>query len=136
MNAYFTNIKVDKEEHPNVDAIYMKAVQIMTGRGGWPLNVVTLPDGRPIWGETILEKEEWINTLQQLQQLYSNSPEKIFDYAEKLHEGILTISTVESKKNEFEFNQDSLKPLIEKWEEKFRFRFWRYGSRAKIHDAK
>jgi len=119
MNAYFTNIKVDREEHPNVDAIYMKAVQIMTGRGGWPLNVVTLPDGRPIWGGTYFRKEEWINTLQQLQQLYSHSPEKIIDYAEKLHEGILTISTVESKKNEFEFNQDALKPLIDKWKKSF-----------------
>jgi uncharacterized protein YyaL (SSP411 family) len=37
MNSYFTNIKVDREEHPNIDAVYMKAVQIMTGRGGWPL---------------------------------------------------------------------------------------------------
>ena len=119
MNAYFTNIKVDREEHPNVDAIYMKAVQIMTGRGGWPLNVVTLPDGRPIWGGTYFRKEEWINTLQQLQHLYSNSPEKIIDYAEKLHEGILTISAVESKKNKFEFNQDALKPLIDKWKKSF-----------------
>jgi len=57
MNAHFVNIKVDREEHPNVDAIYMKAVQIMTGRGGWPLNVVALPDGRPVWGGLILKKK-------------------------------------------------------------------------------
>ena len=48
MNAHFINVKVDREERPDVDAIYMKAIQIMFGHGGWPLNVVTLPDGRPV----------------------------------------------------------------------------------------
>lgn len=48
MNDNFTNIKVDREERPDVDQVYMNAVQLMTGRGGWPLNVIALPDGRPV----------------------------------------------------------------------------------------
>lgn len=123
MNSYFTNIKVDREEHPNIDAVYMKAVQIMTGRGGWPLNVVTLPDGRPIWGGTYFRKEEWINTLEQLHLLYQNNPEKMIEYAEKLHEGIESISTIQNQKSDYELNQDIIKPLIEKWKKSFDLEF-------------
>ena len=79
MNQYFINIKVDREERPDVDAIYMKAIQIMTGRGGWPLNVVALPDGRPVWGGTYFRKDEWISTLEKLQHIYQSSPEKMIE---------------------------------------------------------
>ncbi|MDX1278678.1 thioredoxin domain-containing protein [Oceanihabitans sediminis] len=50
MNSNYINIKVDREERPNIDQVYMNAIQLMTGQGGWPLNVVALPDGRPVWG--------------------------------------------------------------------------------------
>ncbi len=128
MNTYFTNIKVDREEHPNVDAVYMKAVQIMTGRGGWPLNIVTLPDGRPVWGGTYFRKEEWINTLEQLHELYVNNPERMIEYAEKLHEGIQSVSLIQSQKSETELNQELIKPLIEKWKKSFD---WEYGGMAR-----
>ena len=82
MNAHFVNIKVDREERPDIDAVYMKAIQIMTGRGGWPMNVVTLPDGRPVWGGTYFRKAEWINSLEQLQELYLRQPEKLEEYAQ------------------------------------------------------
>ena len=52
MNAYFVSMKVDREEHPDIDQLYMTATQMMTGSGGWPLNVVCLPDGRPVYGGT------------------------------------------------------------------------------------
>ena len=80
MNAHFVNIKVDREERPDVDAVYMKAVQIMTGHGGWPLNIVALPDGRPVWGGTYFRIEEWTDTLEQLQKMYQLAPEKMIDY--------------------------------------------------------
>ncbi|HRD38485.1 MAG TPA: thioredoxin domain-containing protein, partial [Bacteroidia bacterium] len=57
MNQYFVNIKVDREERPDVDMLYMSAVQLMTGHGGWPLNCFVLPDGRPIYGGTYFQKE-------------------------------------------------------------------------------
>lgn len=119
MNSHFINIKVDREEHPNVDAVYMKAVQIMTGRGGWPLNVVALPDGRPVWGGTYFKKEEWINTLEQLQELYQTQPEKMIDYAEKLHQGIEAVSIIQNQENESDFDESQLLPLIEKWKKSF-----------------
>ena len=119
MNKSFVNIKVDREERPDVDAVYMKAVQLMTRRGGWPLNVVTLPDGRPIWGGTYFRKEEWMETLGQLQEVYNSDPEKVIDYAEKLHEGIQTLSIVENVKSETTLNQEDLIPLVKKWKEDF-----------------
>ncbi|THU41453.1 thioredoxin domain-containing protein [Niastella caeni] len=52
MNEYFINIKIDREERPDLDHIYMDAIQAMTGSGGWPLNVFLTPDGRPFYGGT------------------------------------------------------------------------------------
>ena len=121
MNAHFTNIKVDREERPDVDAVYMKAVQIMTQRGGWPLNVVTLPDGRPIWGGTYFRKNEWINTLEQLQELYQTQPEKIIEYAEKLQAGLESLSIIPESK--IEVSQDLIVPLIAKWKKSFDLEF-------------
>ncbi len=57
MNALFVNIKVDREERPDVDDIYMQAVQALTGRGGWPMTVFLFPDGRPFYGGTYYPKE-------------------------------------------------------------------------------
>jgi uncharacterized protein YyaL (SSP411 family) len=52
MNEYFVNVKIDREERPDLDHIYMDAIQAMTGSGGWPLNVFLTPDGRPFYGGT------------------------------------------------------------------------------------
>jgi uncharacterized protein YyaL (SSP411 family) len=128
MNKSFVNIKVDREERPDVDAVYMKAVQLMTRRGGWPLNVVALPDGRPIWGGTYFRKQEWMETLGQLQEVYNSDPEKVIDYAEKLHEGIQTLSIVENVKSETALNQEDLIPLVEKWKEDFD---WDFGGMSR-----
>jgi len=128
MNKNFVNIKVDREERPDVDAVYMKAVQLMTRRGGWPLNVVTLPDGRPIWGGTYFRKEEWMQTLGQLQEVYHSNPEKVIDYAEKLHEGIQLLSIVENKESETTLNLNDLIPLVEKWKEDFD---WEFGGMSR-----
>ncbi|HLX92459.1 MAG TPA: thioredoxin domain-containing protein, partial [Puia sp.] len=52
MNRYFINIKVDREERPDIDQIYMDAVQAISGSGGWPLNVFLTPDLKPFYGGT------------------------------------------------------------------------------------
>ncbi|MGK4566937.1 thioredoxin domain-containing protein [Flavobacterium sp. 3HN19-14] len=123
MNASFVNIKVDREERPDVDAVYMKAIQIMTGRGGWPLNIVALPDGRPIWGGTYFRKNEWINTLGQLQELYQSAPEKMIDYAEKLHGGIESLNIIDTKDFNPEMQSQILENLVAKWTKSFDLEF-------------
>jgi uncharacterized protein YyaL (SSP411 family) len=128
MNRHFINIKVDREERPDVDAVYMKAVQIMTRQGGWPMNVVTLPDGRPVWGGTYFRKNDWINTLEQLQLLYESNPKKMIDYAERLHKGIESLGLNNGNDNgncngNGNLNQNLMEPLIEKWIKSFDLEF-------------
>jgi uncharacterized protein YyaL (SSP411 family) len=72
MNKFFVCIKVDREERPDIDQIYMDAVQLMTGRGGWPLNCITLPDQRPIYGGTYFPKEQWRQVLLQVYNFYKS----------------------------------------------------------------
>lgn len=94
MNTNFINIKIDREERPDIDHIYMDALQIMTGSGGWPLNILALPDGRPFWGASYVKKEDWIKVLSQLQALYIADPQKVIGYAENMANGITEINKV------------------------------------------
>jgi uncharacterized protein YyaL (SSP411 family) len=132
MNANFISIKVDREERPDVDAVYMKAIQIMTGRGGWPLNVVTLPDGRPVWGGTYFRKADWMQTLDQLQKIYKSDPEKMIDYAEKLHQGIQSMSLVPNENTETSISQVQIADLVEKWKKSFDWEFGGMSSSPKF----
>ena len=88
MNNHFISIKVDREERPDVDHVYMQALQLLTGQGGWPLNIIALPDGRPIWGGTYFPKDQWMHYLQQIIQLQSENPKKLLAYATQLNEGM------------------------------------------------
>ncbi len=88
MNQYFVNIKVDREERPDLDNIYMNAIHLMGQRGGWPLNVVALPDGRPVYAVTYLTKPQWINLLSQLKIIQTKQPERLKEYATNLTNGL------------------------------------------------
>ena len=78
MNEHFINIKVDREERPDVDQVYMEAVQLMTQQGGWPLNCFTTSDGRPIYGGTYFPKKKWMDVIA---KFYKNKlPINIFQF--------------------------------------------------------
>ena len=120
MNENFINIKVDREERPDVDQIYMSALQIMTGQGGWPLNIVALPDGRPVWGATYLPKKKWMGSLHQLTDLYKKAPEHMEDYAQKLSLGMEQLNNlVTTEDEEQEFSSTFLEETITSWQSKF-----------------
>ena len=119
MNENFVNIKIDREERPDVDQIYMDAIQMMTGNGGWPLNVVALPDGRPFWGATYLPKESWLKSLQSLTTLYQDDPNKVEDYASKLEKGIKAINLVAPQGDTNLFSLDSLQVTVNNWKNYF-----------------
>lgn len=129
MNRHFISIKVDREEHPDVDAYYMKAVQLMTKQGGWPLNVVCLPDGRPIWGGTYFPKQTWLDALEQLAQLYQNKPEATLEFAEKLQEGIYIMGLAPTAREEQRFN---LTMLLDKWKQSFDLEYGGYQRAPKF----
>ena len=88
MNEYFVSVKVDREERPDVDRIYMGAASLLTGRGGWPLNAFALPDGRPVWAGTYFPREQWMNILQQFASLQQNDYERLERSADQLVQGI------------------------------------------------
>ncbi len=115
MNDHYISIKIDREERPDVDNVYMNAVQLMTGQGGWPLNVIILPDGRPVWGGTYFRKEEWINALSQIHTLFQKEPEKILEYAVKLSEGMQQMSIIPENKEAVSFTDHTLQDAISKW---------------------
>ena len=94
MNENFVNIKVDREERPDVDQIYMTAVQLMKGNGGWPLNVITLPNGKPLYGGTYHTKEQWKKVLTEISRLYKEDPDKAVQYSDMVAEGIQEVNLI------------------------------------------
>ena len=122
MNKNFINIKVDREERPDVDQVYMNAVQLMTGSGGWPLNVVALPDGRPVWGGTYFKKEQWISALNQISKLYEDKPDKLQAYADKLEQGIKAIDVVQLNTDAPVFEKSFIEESLGNWSKQFDYK--------------
>jgi uncharacterized protein YyaL (SSP411 family) len=108
MNDNFICIKVDREERPDIDQIYMNAVQLMTGRGGWPLNCFALSTGEPFYGGTYFQKDQWIQLLNNVTNEYKVSPQKVVEYAQKLTEGIKTSEILPMIKDNTPFSMDIL----------------------------
>jgi len=119
MNADFINIKVDREERPDVDKVYMKAVQLMTGNGGWPLNVIALPDGRPIWGGTYFSKNQWQKALEQISENFKKDPDKFYAFADKLEEGIKNIDLITLNTATPDFTKVFIADEVKKWSNQF-----------------
>ena len=96
MNLHFINIKIDREERPDIDAIYMDAVQIISGSGGWPLNVFLTPEAKPFYGGTYFppvrayNRASWKETLNSIRQAWQDKPGEIIAQAENLTEHIRT----------------------------------------------
>jgi uncharacterized protein YyaL (SSP411 family) len=116
MNERFVCIKVDREERPDVDQVYMTAVQLMTNRGGWPLNCFTLPDGRPVYGGTYFPPAQWTQVLKQLADTYAQEPERVRAHAAQLHQGVASQRLVASPTEEGGLEQrDALRAMVDKW---------------------
>lgn len=119
MNKHFISVKVDREERPDVDQVYINAVQLMTGSAGWPLNVITLPDGRPVWGGTYFRKKDWINAIAQIQEIYHEEPEKLIAYANRLEEGLKSMDLVHLNTDDVDLKNYPTETIIEKMSQSF-----------------
>lgn len=90
MNEHFVNIKVDREERPDVDQIYMEACQVISGSGGWPLNCFLLPDGRPFYAGTYYppspasNRPSWSQVLHHMIRVYREEPDNVNAQAKQL----------------------------------------------------
>src|SRR5690606_27025855 len=121
MNEHFVCIKVDREERPDIDQIYMHAVQLMTGRGGWPLNCFCLPDQRPIYGGTYFKKDDWKNILHNLAGFYANKPKEAEEYAIRLMDGINQSERLSFVTEEREYSKEHIENIIKPWKMHFDF---------------
>jgi hypothetical protein len=119
MNEFFVCIKVDREERPDIDQIYMSAVQLMTGRGGWPMNCICLPDQRPIYGGTYFRKNDWVSLLFNLADFYKQKPAEAEEYAVKLTEGIKQYESIGFVKEPAEYTKADLQTIVDNWKRYF-----------------
>ncbi len=126
MNEYFINIKVDREERPDVDQIYMDACQIISGQGGWPLNCFLLPDGRPFFAGTYYPPQpangrpSWMQLLQNLAYNFLERRPTVEAQAKQLTEMIrngdrvLIKNELELPENEAEFPDAAVENIYRK----------------------
>lgn len=119
MNAHFVNVKVDREERPDVDHVYMTAVQLMTGRGGWPLNCIALPDGRPLYGGTYFPKDQWLRILQDVARLWESDPGRALEYATELTRGVQHADLLPAISAETYLSVDLLSEVVSQWVPQF-----------------
>ncbi|TKC62537.1 thioredoxin domain-containing protein [Pedobacter hiemivivus] len=119
MNRDYVCIKVDREERPDIDQIYMLAIQLMTGSGGWPLNCICLPDQQPIYGGTYFKKEDWINVLSSVANMWANEPDKAIQYADRLTDGIKNAEKIIPNIKVDDYTTTHLTEIIEPWKRYF-----------------
>jgi len=132
MNRHFVCIKVDREERPDIDQIYMYAIQLMTGSGGWPLNCICLPDQRPIYGGTYFRKNDWINILENVAALWANEPDKAIQYAERLTSGIKDSEKIIATVTTEEYTHEHLTEIIDPWKRHFDIGYGGYNRAPKF----
>ncbi|HBH49028.1 MAG TPA: thioredoxin domain-containing protein [Bacteroidales bacterium] len=119
MNAHFVNIKVDREERPDVDSVYMDALHLMGQQGGWPLNCIALPDGTPVFGATYLPKDNWISVLKQLRTLYTENKDKLLVYASQLKSGMQQQILVQMSQAGAALSSSQIEEMVENWSRNF-----------------
>ena len=125
MNKNFVSIKVDREERPDIDNIYMDAIQYMGIQGGWPLNVFLLPNLKPFYGGTYFNPNQWYGILNSISDAYSKNKEEFLNSSEKFTEDL-------RKSNEERYgssNEYSIKSLVYELKSKFDYE---YGGIEKI----
>tara|TARA_R110001583_G_scaffold24456_3_gene89168 strand:+ start:17368 stop:19488 length:2121 start_codon:yes stop_codon:yes gene_type:complete len=119
MNELFVCVKVDREERPDVDQVYMDAVQLITGRGGWPLNCFALPDGRPFYGGTYFPSDNWVQVLKAISNAYITEKDKVLKSAEQVSEGVRTSGLIEEKANNTSYSMKDLDVSVNAWKSSF-----------------
>lgn len=119
MNKFFINVKIDREERPDIDQVYMTAVQLMTQRGGWPLNCITLPNGDPIYGGTYFPKDQWMHILKSLAFTYKEDQQKVLDYGAEVREGVQRSEQIVERFTVDVFEEQRLEEMIKRWSKNF-----------------
>jgi hypothetical protein len=126
MNERFICVKIDREERPDIDQVYMDALQLLTGRGGWPLNMFTLPDGRPLHGGTYFPKQEWERVLISLSNFYQDKKTEAFEFATNLSNGVRKMDQFVPENTGSNFYPAMIE-LLDKWKLQFDLQWGGYN---------
>jgi uncharacterized protein YyaL (SSP411 family) len=114
MNEYFVCIKVDREERPDIDQVYMEAVQAMQQHGGWPLNVFLTPDQKPFYGGTYFPPAHWAQLLRQINQTFQVKRKEINESADDLARHLQTSDLKRfAQQNETVFKREQLDAMFQ-----------------------
>lgn len=119
MNENFVCIKVDREERPDVDQICMNAVQLISRSGGWPLNCFSLPDGSPVFGGTYFPKDNWIQLLRYMAELYRTEKEKLTEQAKQIKDGLVMSDFIKMNTDKKTFGEQDILTLYHLLEKNF-----------------
>lgn len=135
MNKTFISIKVDREERPDIDNIYMTVCQMLTGSGGWPLTIIMTPDKKPFFAGTYFPKETrfgrigMIELTQKIRESWINDREKINNSAEEI---TTAIQNIENKVGSSEITEETLHNAFEQFSKRFDNEFGGFGSSPKF----
>jgi len=122
MNKAFIAIKVDREERPDIDAIYMQVAMMLNGQGGWPLNVLIMPDGKPFFAATYIPKEDrfgragLLTLIAKIQEIWRTDPDRILATASQLSEALTTSTPQDSNSK---LNEDTLTTAYQYFSNRF-----------------
>ncbi len=136
LNEHFVNVKVDREERPDVDAIYMEAVQVMTGHGGWPMSVFLTPDLAPFFAGTYFPPEDkwgragFLSVLRQLRDVWEGDPDKVRRVTEQVTQRLELMARPDEAAGRLDL--EPLAALARQSEEEFDPRWGGFGSAPKF----
>ncbi len=117
MNQFFVSIKIDREERPDLDQVFMDVAHLTTGRGGWPLNIIALPNGKPIFAGTYFQQRQWMNLLNEVYQIFITDPQHLNVLAEQIKQGIERMDFVSLVKDSVLFTDEVMQNTINDWKQ-------------------
>jgi hypothetical protein len=129
LNKDFISIKVDREEHPDVDQIYMDAVIGITGRGGWPMSVFLTPDLKPIFGGTFFWRQQFLDLLSRISRSWKEEPDKIFAATQEV---MNYLADRNKESGAGKLSEDLLRSAFHQYEESFDSRHGGFGGAPKF----
>jgi uncharacterized protein len=123
MNENFISIKIDREERPDIDQIYLEAAQLISGNAGWPLNAFALPDGKPFYAGTYFPKDQWLVLLGQVIKVYREDNANVVKQADALTKGVQSNEILPASLATTEFNRKSYEDIFKSWETDFDYKW-------------
>lgn len=127
MNKYFVAVKVDKEERPDIDSIYMNVCQIMTGGGGWPLSVFITPEQKPFFAGTYIPRPAFQSLMKQIHLLWQTQRDKLISSGEEIEKALATVPDEEG-----ELSQDLLDRAFDQFAHSFDRQYGGFGNAPKF----